>query len=231
MSEPIERRMTRTPVRRMAERYETRHPDWLVQHALTAGWIWAAFWVLMLVAADHFDLHAALWVAFVVLAVFPTFSATVIVLSQTPHERLNRSESVLGHFLSRFAGYAFAFVAWTASVVLSATIATQLQIAGKDNTGDTLDVGVGYIVGSVPIVVLFLWLMLILRYAWYLSRLRGWRSRPVSTRLPDDFLETSPRSHGIIVGLAHPGLLAATGGLAVLIASVLWIDEVTINLI
>lgn len=224
-----------TPVRRralrIADRFEHRHPAWLVRHALAAGWIWAGFWVALLFAADHFDLHAALWVTFVVLAVLPSFVATVVVLSETPHSHLDRPASVLGHFFSRFAGYTFAFLAWTVSVVLSATIAAQLQTVGDGNEGETLGIGASWVLASVPVVVLFLWLILTFRYAWYLARLRGWRARPARTRLPHGFLAGTPRTHDVVVGLAHPALLAATGSLAVLIAAALWVDDVTINII
>jgi hypothetical protein len=229
--EPVEQVVARRSVIRAAARYEERHPDWLVEHALTAGWIWAAFWVLLLVPADHFSWHAAIWFAIVIIAVLPTFAATMIVLSQTPHSHLRRPESVLGHFFTRFAAYVGAFVAWTLSVVLSSTIAVQLQNQGKNNEVDTLGVGLGLLVEVVPVVVLFLWLLLIFRYAWFLSRLRGWKARPPKTRIPTSFLAHEPRTHRMIVGLAHPGLLAATGAFAVLIALLLYVDDVTINLV
>ncbi|MET0726232.1 MAG: hypothetical protein ABWY36_07755, partial [Leifsonia sp.] len=94
-----------------------------------------------------------------------------------------------------------------------------------------IGIGASWVFASVPVVVLFLWLILTFRYAWYLSRLRGWRARPPRTRLPRGFLEGLPRTHDIVVGLAHPGLLAVTGSLAVLIASALWVDDVTIHVI
>ncbi|TFV99774.1 hypothetical protein [Orlajensenia leifsoniae] len=221
----------RARAHRIAAGMEDRHPTWLVEHALAAGWIWAAFWVALLFVADHFDLHAVIWVVLVVIAVLPSFAATIVVLSQTPRSHLERPESVLAHFFGRFAGYTFAFLAWTISVVLSATIAAQLQNAGKDNETATLGIGAGWVLAAVPVVVLFLWLVLTFRYAWYLSRLRGWRAHPKRTRLPKGFLEGMPRTHALVVGLAHPGLLAVTGSLAVLLAAGLWVDDVTIHII
>ncbi|GAA1446402.1 hypothetical protein GCM10009617_27850 [Leifsonia poae] len=227
----MEQVVARRSVIRAAAHYEERHPAWLVEHALTAGWVWAAFWIALLIPADHYSWHAAYWFVIVILAVLPTFVATVIVLSQTPHSHLRRPESVLGHFFSRFAAYVGAFVAWTLSVVLSATIATQLQSEGKNNEVDTLGVGLGLLVSTAPVVILFLWLLLIVRYAWYLSRLRGWQARPRKTRIPTAFLADAPRTHRLIVGLAHPALLAATGTFAVLIALLLYVDDVTLNLL
>jgi hypothetical protein len=229
--EPVEQVVARRSVLKAVARYEDRHPVWLVEHSLTAGWIWSAFWILLLVPADHFNWHGSIVVAIVVLAVIPSFTATVIVLSQTPHSHLRRSESVLGHFFARFAAYVFAFVAWTLSVVLSATIASQLQSEGHNNELDTLGVGLSLLVGITPVVVLFLWMLLIFRYAWFLSRLRGWRARPVRTRIPKTFLSDEPRTHRMLIGLAHPALLAVTGSLAVIVALLLYLDDVTVNIV
>lgn len=227
----LPRASARTPAGRLVRAMEHHHPGWLVEHALGAGWIWAAFWVALLFVADHFALHAVIWVVLVVIAVLPSFAATVVVLSETPHSHLERPESVLSHFFGRFAGYTFAFVAWTISVVLSATIAAQLQSEGKGSENATLGIGASWLLAAVPVVVLFLWLVLTFRYAWYLARLRGWSARPKRTRLPDGFLEGTPRTHAVVVGLAHPGLLAVTGSLAVLLASALWVDDVTIHIV
>ncbi|WP_431279835.1 hypothetical protein [Leifsonia poae] len=229
--EPVEQVVARRSVLRAAAHYENRHPVWLVEHALTAGWIWAAFWILLLVPADHYNWHASIVIAIVVVAVLPTFTATVIVLSQTPHSHLRRSESVLGHFFARFSAYVFAFFAWTLSVVLSSTIAVQLQTEGHDNEVDTLGVGLQLLVEIVPVVILVLWLWLIFRYAWYLSRLRGWRAQPTRTRIPKTFLTDEPRTHRLLIGLAHPALLGITGSLAVIVALLLFIDDVTINIV
>jgi hypothetical protein len=229
--ESVEQVVARRSVLKAVARYEDRHPNWLVEHALTAGWIWAAFWILLLVPADHYSWHGSIWIAIGVVAVLPTFAASVIVLSQTPHSHLRRSESVLGHFFTRFAAYVFAFIAWTLSVVFSATIASQLQAEGNNNEAATLGVGLQLLVGIIPVVILFLWLCLIFRYAWFLSRLRGWRARPQRTRIPKTFLADEPRTHRMIIGLAHPALLAVTGSLAVLVALLLYLDDVTINIV
>ena len=49
--------------------------------------------------ADHFDLHAVIWVVLVVIAVLPSFAATIVVLSETPRSHLERPESVLAPLL------------------------------------------------------------------------------------------------------------------------------------
>src|SRR4051794_35238953 len=113
---PLEPERAPGRARRLAAGMEHRHPAWFVEHALAAGWIWAGFWVALLFVADHFDLHAVIWVVLVVIAVLPSFAATIVVLSQTPRSHLERPQSVLSHFFGRFAGYTFAFVAWTISV-------------------------------------------------------------------------------------------------------------------
>lgn len=214
-----------------AAHVEPHHPDWLVDHALAAGWLWALFWVLLLLPADHFRWHSFLWIAIVVIAVLPSFGATVVVLSQTPHSHLRRSESVLGHFFSRFAAYAFGFIVWTLSIVLSSAISVQLESEAKNSALHMVGLGVSLFVEVVPVAILFLWLMLVVRYAWFLSRLRGWQARPRRTRIPQSFLADSPRTSRLLVGLAHPGLLAATGAFTVLIGLLLYVDDVTIHIV
>jgi hypothetical protein len=229
--EPVEQAIARYTVTGFASRYEDRHPNWLVDHALTAGWLWAALWILLLVPADHYNWHHWIWFVIAIVAVLPTFTATILVLSQTPHSHLRRSESVLGHFFARFAGWVFAFLAWTISVVLSATIASQLQAEGKNNELTTLGLGLNLLLASAPVVIVFLWVVLLVRCSWFLSRLRGWRARPEHTRIPKSFLAESPRTHRLIVGLAHPGLFLATCLLATIIGGLLYVDDVTINII
>jgi hypothetical protein len=229
--DPVDQVIARRTVDGIASRYEQRHPELLVNHSLTAGWIWATVWIALLIPADAGSWHASIWFLIVIVAVLPTFTATVIVLSQTPHSHLRRSESVLGHFFSRFAGWVFAFLAWTISVVLSATIASQLQEAGENNEAKTLGIGFNLLLASAPVVVVFLWIVLLVRYSWFLSRLRGWKATPARTRLPKTFLDESPRTHRLLVGLAHPGLFFVTCLFATSIALLLYVDDVTIHII
>ncbi len=229
--EPVEQAIARYTVGGFASRYEQRHPNWLVKHALTAGWLWATFWILLLIPADHYNWHHWLWFVIAIFAVLPTFAATVVVLSQTPHSHLRRPESVLGHFFARFAGWVFAFLAWTISVVLSATIASQLQAAGKNNEFTTLGLGFNLLIASAPVVIVFLWIVLLVRYSWFLSRLRGWRAAPAHTRVPRSFLAGSPRTYQLLIGLAHPGLFLATCLFATVVGGLLYVDDVTINII
>ena len=229
--EPVEQLVARRSVLRVAARYEARHPRWLVDHALAAGWLWAAFWVLLMLPADHFRWHASVWIVIVIVAVLPSFGATVD--RAQPDAALPPQTKRVGAraLLRALRRLRVAFIAWTLSVVLSATIAMQLQPEGKNNEVDTLGIGLSLLVSVLPVVILFLWLLLIFRYAWFLSRLRGWRAQPRHTRIPSAFLADAPRTHRMVVGLAHPALLAVTGSLAVLVALLLYVDDVTIHLV
>jgi hypothetical protein len=228
----------RRVVERAGSKLEGKHPDWLVQHPLACGWLWTLFWALLLIPADHFRLRAhiptlfvVLWAIFIVLGALPSFAATVACLSQTPHSHLRREESVLSHFFARFASYVLGFVLWTASVILSASIALSLHAAAGNNPAKTIDAGFAYLAASVPIAVVILWFVLIVRYSWFLSRLRGWRALPKSNRIPRTFLAKSPRTKTVIIGLAHPGLLLVSGTLGTLLTLLLVIDDVTLRIL
>ncbi|MCB5292836.1 hypothetical protein [Arthrobacter sp. SO3] len=78
-------------------------------------------------------------------------------------------------------------------------------------------------------MVSVLWLAFIVRCAWFLRRLRGWRQDPGPGGLPRKFLRGRPRLRRVIVGLALPGLLLVAGLGTSVLALLLWAVELTLN--
>jgi hypothetical protein len=75
-----------------------------------------------------------------------------------------------------------------------------------------------------------LWAALIVRCSWFLARLRGWREVPTVSEVPQAMLASRPRLRRIVIGLAHPGLLLATGLASALLAVLSAELELTISL-
>lgn len=199
-------------------------PGWLVRHPLTAGWWWTAFWIALIVTDEIVDFAGWAWIVFVGLSAAPTLVATLLVLHATPREHLGpQAESVLQHFLVRFLALIAAFMLWGVSVVLSASISATLQSAIKSE-GEITATGLSLLLASVPVVAFVLWLALVVRCAWFLRRVRGWRQRPAASRVPEAFLRDQPRLRTVVVGLAHPGLLLVAGLAASLLAVLLGAD-------
>jgi len=110
---------------------------------------------------------------------------------------------------------------WAVSVVMSASISTTVQSVIGDSEKEVTALGFNLMVAAVPLVLSILWMAFIIRCAWFLRRLRGWRQVPVKTRVPKKFLRKQPRLKRIVVGLAHPGLLLVAGlGTSLLAVSV-----------
>ncbi|WP_423184281.1 hypothetical protein [Arthrobacter sp. NyZ413] len=207
-------------------------PDWLVRHPLYAGWAWIAFWGLLIVLDEFLDLAGWSWYLLVGMAALPTLLATLVVLNATPRRHLKpHTESVLGHFFVRFLALVTAFLVWGISVVMSASISTTVQAAAGDSEREVTALGFNLLVAAVPLVVSVLWMAFIVRCAWFLRRLRGWRQDPARSRVPKKFLSTQPWLRRIVVGLAHPGLLLVSGlGMSIL-ALFLSAVELTFNVL
>jgi hypothetical protein len=62
-----------------------------------------------------------------------------------------------------------------------------------------------------PVVVALLWIGFVVRCAWFLGRLRGWREVPATSEVPVSLLAHRPALRRMAIGLAHPGLLLAVG--------------------
>jgi len=196
---------------RSGRRLEPIHPAFVTNHPTASGWIWFGGMVLILIVLDVARAPHAVRLPVALLAAAPALIAALLVLSQTPRSHLEYEESVLGHFFSRFLGLMSAIVLWMGSVVLGAAAAVQLaDDAGTDPAnawGEAFRI-FGVI---VPYIVVVLWAALVLRCVSYLARLRGWAAVPTRHRIPDPLLAEFPRTRRIVIGLAHPGLLLASG--------------------
>ncbi len=218
-------------IERVAARVEGRHPGWVVEHSFAAGWIWFLAWSLLLVPAWFLQWHAAVFVAIGVVASLPTVVASSICLWRTPESHLRRESSVLGHFLSRFFAYVFGFGVWTLSVVVSTVLALVLPSLDRHSDARAIANGFDILVASIPLVASLLLVILTVRCAYFLVRLRGMARRPSHTRMPEHFLSESPRTHRLLIGLAHPLLLLAGGGLTSLIIVVATVIDITLRFV
>ncbi|MCA4132825.1 hypothetical protein [Arthrobacter sp. M4] len=207
-------------------------PGWLVRNPLYWGWAWTGFWALLIVVDEFVDLAGWTWYLLVGMAALPTLMATLAVLQATPRRHLKAvGESVLAHFFVRFVALVAAFLVWGISVVMSASISTTIQSLAGDNEREVTGLGLNLLAASIPLVVSVLWLAFIVRCAWFLRRLRGWRQVPVTSRVPKKFLRAQPRMRRLVIGLAHPGLLLVAGLGTSVLALLLGALELTINVL
>lgn len=207
-------------------------PGWLVRRPLTAGWVWAGFWAALIVADEFLDLAGWSWYVIVGLAALPTLLTTLALLHATPRRFLKpRRESVLGHFFVRFLALIAAFLVWGLSVVMSASISTSIQsLIGASEREVTL-LGFNLLLAAIPLVVSVLWLAFIIRCAWFLRRIRGWKQDPDDARVPKKFLRSRPRLRRVVLGLAHPGLLLVAGLGTSVLALLLGAVELTLSVL
>jgi hypothetical protein len=117
---------------------------------------------------------------------------------------------------------------WGLSVVMSASISTTVQSLGASEREVTA-LGFNLLLAAVPLVVSVLWLAFIIRCAWFLRRLRGWKQAPARAGVPKKFLRRRPRLRRVVVGLAHPGLLLVAGLGTSVLALLLGAVEATLN--
>ncbi|WP_284976164.1 hypothetical protein [Arthrobacter sp. efr-133-TYG-104] len=207
-------------------------PSWLVAHPLYAGWAWTGFWAGLIVLDEVLDVAGWSWYLLVIAAALPTLISTVMLLHATPRSRLRAVDAtVLGHFFVRFMALVAAFIVWCASVVMSASISTTVQSVVGDSEKEVTALGFNLMVAAVPLVLSILWMAFIVRCAWFLRRLRGWRQVPVRTRVPKKFLRKRPRLRRVVVGLAHPGLLLVAGLGTSLLALFTNAVELTLNVL
>jgi hypothetical protein len=216
--------MNRTDRPRSVHRRDDRSlPDWFRRHPTWCGVIWAGLCTAMLFVAGAADWPAWAWtIAFTVLVV-PTLVATIIVLSATPRTHLDHVGSVFGHFFTRYLVLVIGFLAWTCSVVLGAGISTSLQLAAENREHEVVGIGFELVATIAPVVVGLLWIAFVLRCAWFLVRLRGWREIPATSDVPESLYRGHPNLRALVLGLAHPALLVVTGilsGVGILVVDV-----------
>ena len=209
-----------------------RLPGWLVRNPLHAGWAWTGFWALLIIVDEFVDLAGWTWYVLVGMAALPTLACSVAVLHATPRRYLKpQKESELAHFFLRFHALTAAVMVWRLSGVASASISTTVQALAGNSERAVTSLGFNLLLAAVPLVVSVLWMAFIVRCAWFLRRLRGWRQNPQNSRLPKRFLRHSPQLRSVVVGLAHPGLLLVAGLGTSVLALFLGAMEVTVNLI
>lgn len=221
-----------TPVAAGAEERDAWLPAWLVQRPLTAGWAWTGAWAVLIVADEFLDLAGWSWYVLVGMAALPTLLASLALLHATPRRYLKPSrDTVLGHFFVRFLALIAAFLVWGVSIVMSASISTTVQSLVGESEREVTAVGFNLLLAGIPLVVSVLWLAFIIRCAWFLRRLRGWKQTPELGTVPKKFLRDRPRLKRVVVGLAHPGLLLVAGLGTSVLALVLGAVELTINVL
>ncbi len=194
-------------------------PSWLVRQPLTAGWLWLALFCAVLVAAEVFDWPLPVLLIAIALAVLPSLAAMITVLEATPRRSLENHGSVFGHFFTRYLVVIAGFLAWTASIVVGSTISASLNLLAQDREDEVLGLGLQLMVGIVLPAITILWVVFLLRCAWFLTRVRGWAQHPARTTVPARLFLRHPRLRTVTIGLAHPGVLiaaAALTGLALL---------------
>lgn len=205
-------------------------PGWLVRHPLTAGWIWLALFCGVLVAAEVFDWPVAAWLGAIALAVLPSLAAMVTVLEATPRRSLENHGSVFGHFFTRYLVVIAGFLAWSASIVIGATISSSLNLLAADREDEVLGLGLQIMVGIVLPAITVLWVVFLLRCAWFLTKVRGWAQHPAATTIPARLFLRRPRLRTITIGLAHPGVLVAAAAVTGLALLAIEVSDLTMNL-
>jgi hypothetical protein len=204
----------------------------VVRHPLTAGWAWTGFWAALIIADEFADLAGWSWYVLVGMAALPTLLSTLALLHATPRRLLKpRRDSVLGHFFIRFLALIAAFLVWGVSVVMSASISTTIQSLAGASEREVTSLGFNLLLAAIPLVVSVLWLAFIVRCAWFLRRLRGWKQDPAAARVPRKFLRGRPRLRRVAVGLAHPGLLLVAGLGTSVLAFLLGAVDLTLNVL
>ncbi|MFF2370145.1 hypothetical protein [Agromyces sp. NPDC058110] len=183
----------------------------ITRHPLIWGVGWSVVLGAALVLSVALDAHGLLDWLLIALLVLPSTAATIAVLVATPRAHFEAMSSVFSHFFVRYLALVFGVVAWSASVVVGATISQAIQLAAEGREDEIVGIGFDVMLVIVPVVAAVLWGAFVLRCAWFLARVRGWAESPSSHRVPAHLLEGRPGLRRVVVGLAHPALFAATG--------------------
>lgn len=201
--------MTATGEQGQRRRFDAAVPQWLVAHPLVASWWWLGLFTALLLAAEFFEWPVPARLVLITLAVLPSLVAMVIVLLATPRRNLESHGSVFGHFFARYIAIIAGFLAWTASIVLGAAISTTLTLAASGREDEIVGTGFNLVLGVILPAITFLWIVFLLRCAWFLRRVRGWKQTPIATTVPARLFLREPRVRAVVIGLAHPGVLIA----------------------
>lgn len=195
---------------------------------------WGGGWALLLGAilllGVQLEWPFLVMAVLLLLLIAPSAGATVIVLSGTPRDHLERRGSIFGHFFVRYLTLILAFFTWTGSIVIGATISTAMQLEAAGREDEVLNAGLLLIAALAPFVTVVLWAAFVIRCAWFLARIRGWRALPSRSEVPDTLLAAHPEFRRLVVALANPGLLLITGliaGIGVLFAVEIQLELMT----
>lgn len=188
----------------------------VTRHPLAWGLAWTAVVGVLLGLGSALELPFGVMIVLLTLLLAPSAIATVIVLKSTPRDHLPERVSIFGHFFVRFLTLIAAFFAWSASVVVGAAISTAIQLEAEGREDEVVDTGLTVMLALLPFVAVVLWVAFIVRCAWFLARIRGWRAKPAHTEVPETLLADRPAGRTFVIALANPALLLISG----LVASV-----------
>jgi hypothetical protein len=186
------------------------------RHPLAWGLTWALVVGAILTVGLVLEWPFAVMSTLLLVLLAPSAIATVVVLKATPRDHMPERDSIFGHFFVRFLTLIAAFIAWSASVVIGAAISTAIQLEAEGREDEVLDTGFAIMMALAPLVAIVLWVAFIMRCAWFLARIRGWRARPAQTEVPGSLFADRPLGRALVIALANPALLLLTG----LVASV-----------
>ncbi|WP_353815458.1 hypothetical protein [Agromyces sp. SYSU T00266] len=189
----------------------TRIAGAVARHPLALGAAWSAVLGIVAAAGIAAGWPAVLLGTLLTLLVAPSLAATVAVLHATPRRRFDEMSSVFGHFAVRYAALVIGVIAWSLSVVVGAAISAVIQLAAEGREADIVGVGLDIMLVIVPTVVGLLWAAFVLRCAWFLSRIRGWRELPARDGVPERMLAGRPELRRTVIALAHPALFGLSG--------------------
>lgn len=181
------------------------------RHPLAWGLAWALVVGAILSVGLVLEWPFAVMSTLLLLLLAPSAITTVVVLKATPRDHLPERDSIFGHFFVRFLTLIAAFFAWSASVVIGAAISTAIQLEAEGREDEVVDTGFAIMAALLPLVAIVLWVAFIVRCAWFLARIRGWRARPTRTEVPDSMLAGRPLGRAVVIALANPALLLLTG--------------------
>ncbi len=189
----------------------TRIAGSIVEHPLAWGGGWALLVGALLLAGAVLEWPFTVMTVLLLLLIVPSAGATIIVLIATPRDHLHDRGSIFGHFFVRYLTLVAAFIAWSASVVIGAAISTAIQLEADGREDEIVETGLTIMAALLPLIAIVLWAAFIVRCAWFLARIRGWRAQPSRSEVPDSLLARHPEFRRLVIALANPGLLLITG--------------------
>lgn len=189
----------------------TRIAEAIVTHPLAWGAGWALLVAVLLLAGAVLEWPFLAMTGLLLLLIVPSAGATIIVLLATPRDHLHDRGSIFGHFFVRYLTLVAAFIAWSASVVIGAAISTAIQLEAEGREDEIVETGFTIMAALLPFIAIALWAAFIVRCAWFLARIRGWRAQPSRSEVPDTLLAGHPEFRRLVIALANPGLLLITG--------------------